>query len=291
MYKKVRRLRVCVSLAVLAALTLGLCGAGGWVGAVSRHLSLMQILAFLSGGAVTWVVFWVAVTLVCGRVYCSTVCPAGTCMDIVIRLRARRLNGPLRQFSVARGYPHLRLLVLLIYIEGVALGVTAVTAWLDPYADFSRLFTVWGSANIAAMAGTAVVLVGGIVASWRGGRLLCNSVCPVGAALGGLSSVAVMGFDINPDLCVHCGACEATCKSRCINSDRSLVDNSRCVACFDCVAVCPNDAIRWTSTRHRLQWPLLMRADRQTGRATAAGAGPAAFDKSVKPTSSSLKKK
>ncbi|MDD5838743.1 MAG: 4Fe-4S binding protein [Bacteroidales bacterium] len=269
MYKKLRIIRITVSLTVLLLLTAGLCGLGGWVGFVAGRLSALQLVGAVLGGCLTWIAFWLIVTLTCGRVYCSTVCPAGTCMDIVSRLRARRLKGPMTHFSAAPGFPYLRLLALAVFVEAVALGSATLTGWLDPYADFARLFAVWGAVTASGVVAAAMVIVVGTVTAWRSGRLLCNSICPVGAALGGISTVALMGFDINPDLCVHCGACERTCKSRCINSDLSLVDNSRCVVCFDCVAVCPNSAIRWSSSRTRLQWPLMMRT-----RTTAQAGGP-----------------
>lgn len=270
LYRKLRIIRIVVSVAVLLLLTAGLCGLGGWAGTAAGRLSALQLVGAVLAGCVTWIAFWLIVTLTWGRIYCSTVCPAGTCMDIVCRLRARKLKGPMTQFRAAAGVPHLRLLVLAVFIEAVAIGSSTLTGWLDPYADFVRLFTVWGAVTASGVVSAVAVIAVGVVASWRSGRLLCNSVCPVGAALGGISTVALMGFDINPDLCVHCGACEHTCKSRCINSDLSLVDNSRCVVCFDCVSVCPNSAIRWTSSRTRLQWPLLMRT-----RTTAQAGGPA----------------
>ena len=37
------------------------------------------------------------------------------------------------------------------------------------------------------------------------------------------------------------------------------VDNGRCVRCFDCIAVCPNDAIRLQANRNRPANPLLRR--------------------------------
>lgn len=260
MYKKLRIIRIVVSLAVLVLLAAALCGLGGIVGAVASCLTSMQLVGAIVAGSLPWMAFWLIVTLLCGRIYCSTVCPVGTCADIVSRLCARRLKGPLTHFKATKGVPTLRLLVLAVFVEAVALGSAAITGWLDPYADFARLFTVWGAVTASGVISAVVLVVVGVALSCRSGRLLCNSVCPVGAALGGVSTVALMGFDINPDLCVHCGACERTCKSCCINSDRSLVDNSRCVVCFDCVAACPNNAIRWTASRTRLQWPLLMRA-------------------------------
>ena len=43
----------------------------------------MQILTALLSGVAGTLVFWAAVTLIYGRIYCSTVCPLGTFMDCV----------------------------------------------------------------------------------------------------------------------------------------------------------------------------------------------------------------
>ena len=109
----------------------------------------------------------------------------------------------------------------------------------------------------------------------RKGRVFCNTVCPVGALLGATTHVSMLSFDINPDLCIHCGKCEEVCKGRCINSTVSVVDNTRCVTCFNCTAVCPNGAITWRAGRHRLSWPLLQRIiNSRTGTAPTGMSAP-----------------
>jgi ferredoxin len=36
-----------------------------------------------------------------------------------------------------------------------------------------------------------------------------------------------------------------------------VVDGSRCVNCFNCINVCPDDAIRYTSRRKQLSIPMM----------------------------------
>lgn len=283
MYKTLRKIRIALSLLVLVVLTAGLAGAGGVIGAVAGQLGAGQLTVACLGGSLLWVVVWLIITLLCGRIYCSTVCPAGTCMDIAARLGAllKRPATPLgRQY---RGYRYttaqtfVRMLMLMVYVEAVALSSATLTHCLDPYADFRTLVAVFGGVSLTGWIAALAILGVGVVVSIRGGRALCNTVCPVGSALSAVSAVSLLHFDINPDLCTHCGACEEVCKSRCIHQTVSIVDNSRCVVCFNCVAACPNGAITWRRGRHRLQWPLLQKiAPRTRQTAIDATSGPAA---------------
>lgn len=290
MYRTLRNIRIAVQIAVLVIMTLGLAGMGGLIGALAQRLTAIQIMSAIICGSVIWMTFWIIATLLCGRVYCSTVCPAGTAMDIVSRIGRRSLLRPATGYRHTANRPIIRLGVVVVLIEGMALGSTAVTSWLDPSADFARLISVWGTMSVTGAVGAAAIAAIGIVFAWRGGRTLCNTVCPIGSVLGIVSDFAVLRFDINPDLCTHCGKCEDACKGRCINSDRSIVDNTRCVTCFDCTTSCPNGAITWRCGRHRLQWPLMQRAVRQEPQASVSPDSGSCISNTRKPIEKSTKK-
>lgn len=258
-YKALRTGRIVLSTLCLLVLGAGLSGAGGVVGALAGKVSAAQIVPALLAGAGLWIVFWTVATLLMGRIYCSTACPLGTLQDIAARVMSGKLKGYMTRYRY-RSIPMIvRLLALVVFVEAISLGAVGIAHWLDPYADFALLFGVGAGTTAAAVIGGVTVGLTAIISARIGGRTLCNTVCPMGCALGALSSVALLRFDINPDLCIHCGACERTCKGGCINSTVSIVDNSQCVTCFDCTAVCPNGAITWRRGRHRLQWPLLMK--------------------------------
>lgn len=77
------------------------------------------------------------------------------------------------------------------------------------------------------------------------GRLFCNTLCPVGAFLGGLSKFSLFRLSIDGSSCVSCKKCERACKSKCINISKKSLDFSRCVLCFDCAAGCPKASIKF----------------------------------------------
>ena len=82
-------------------------------------------------------------------------------------------------------------------------------------------------------------------AAWRG-RVWCNTVCPVGTALGCLARFSLLRPKIDPAKCVKCRMCEKVCKTQSIDAARGAVDLTTCVACFDCGAVCKKGALKWT---------------------------------------------
>jgi ferredoxin-type protein NapF len=81
--------------------------------------------------------------------------------------------------------------------------------------------------------------------SFSRGRLYCNTVCPVGTLLGLLSRISVFRIRMIESRCTKCAKCVFACKASCIDLKNLDVDFSRCVGCFNCLQVCPEDAIKY----------------------------------------------
>ncbi len=217
-------------------------------------------------------IVWVILTLLLGRVYCSTVCPIGTLQDLVIWLR-RKAGGrrhPLRYSYRSAG--KMRYQVLIIYIGCLIIGVMAIPYWLSPWnmmrnicciANPTAVQTTWLTLGMGVTAGMAagVVSAGLIIAcALFTGRGYCTDICPIGTALGLIDNFALYHIEIDPETCVNCMKCEEVCKSQCVKVVGRYVDNSRCVRCFDCMSVCPNNAIRMQINRNRPRNPLLQKS-------------------------------
>lgn len=221
-------------------------------------LSRVQIIPAIAACATVWLIAWLVATLIFGRIYCSTVCPLGSLIDLFSSvLRSRKSH-----YTYCMPSDRLRLSVLVIAVICVLFGVTVVIAVIDPYSAFARIITACirpfsiGIAGLLVAVATLAVIV---IVSRRNGRLLCNTICPVGTILGNISRISVYHADINTDLCTNCGRCADVCPSQCINLNDHVVDLSRCVVCFDCMDVCPNSAITYRRGRHQLSVPLMMR--------------------------------
>jgi len=218
-----------------------------------------QLAPAILAGTGVWLLLWIAVTAFFGRLYCSTACPLGTLQDVLLRLKKRK-NG----FFYTPGRPRLRWLFVVILTLGAFLGFSSLVAALNPSDAFARIVKTAASPFVKAASVSLLSLLTAVVtlavvaafAIWRG-RLLCNTLCPVGTVLGALSRLSLFQVDINTDKCIGCGLCTARCKAQCIDTSAHTVDFSRCVVCFDCMASCPNDAITLRKGKHLLQWPML----------------------------------
>ena len=235
----------------------------------SEHLAwlgkIQLVPAALSGGIIT-IAAIAGLTLVLGRVYCSVVCPLGILQDIIrhLRRKTRSTNRPNRKY--------LRLAALLVFVAGLGTGFSALAGILDPYSAFGRIAATLfqplavlvnnslslaeqtlGGASIApvpliqkgmaSLLGAVVTFLVIAFLAWKGGRIWCNTLCPVGALLGCLSQIALFRPRLRPDRCTGCGRCAAHCKASCIDTKTGQIDASRCVACFDCLSVCRHDAL------------------------------------------------
>jgi ferredoxin-type protein NapF len=89
----------------------------------------------------------------------------------------------------------------------------------------------------------SLVIIGWL--SVKYGRLYCNTLCPVGTVLGFLSRFSFFRISMDASTCTKCGKCSFACKSQCINVKTLEVDNSRCVACYNCISVCPESSIKY----------------------------------------------
>ena len=268
-YKMLRHTRIAISMTVLVLMLAAMVDYGTVLTPVGAWLAKLQFLPAVMAMSGVWLVFWIAVTLLFGRVYCSSVCPLGASQDIVLRV-ARRLKPRARRNFGYRppSTPFIALFVLLLLFVSASV--------FDPYAIFMRfgayvvkpaygwLLNTIGDRGVVIISAGAVTLaitvimtlVVAIMAARRG-RSYCNTVCPVGYALGLMSSVSVFRFSINPDTCVHCGKCERVCKSSCVDHKNLAIDMRRCVVCFDCAASCHTGALQFKPGRQRLKMPLM----------------------------------
>lgn len=228
MYKSIRYVRVVISLIAMAVPTWALLA--GYE-SVFVH---MQILTALLTGAAVCLIFWALVTLVYGRIYCSTMCPLGTLMDCVAaggRLISRRRSA----YRYCAPSTRTRLVFLIIALLTFVSGSAFLPTVLDPYSAYARMVEelvarplgLGGSAvafTVSALSVAVLTAIGVVLVSWRHGRLICNSVCPVGTVLGVGSRRSYFHIEIDPDRCINCGECERVCKAQCIKLPEKTVD-------------------------------------------------------------------
>jgi len=292
MTKALKISRIVVSLIVFSILGVGMAWPAWIIPVIFNWFKSIQLGWAITAMSLTIFAAWMLVTLIFGRIYCSSVCPMGTLMDT--SSYGRRMFSRHARQSVYRYSPPnnlARYLSLALMVVCVIIGFSLITSIIDPISAFHRicndffnpLFN-WAarlltSAEITdddARYAVSVSVVSSIVASFlftvvilisaQSGRTLCNTVCPIGAVLGLVSRYSIFQINIDTDKCTQCRRCEYVCRAHCINLTDHVVDTSRCVNCFSCLTVCDNNAIRYTTDRKRLSQPLMQRISGLTER-------------------------
>ncbi len=235
---------------------------------VPSILKFAQTLSLVTAGGF---IIILALTLIMGRFYCSTICPLGVLQDIINYI-SKKIARKKVFFKYKKGHPVWRYSFLGIMVIAMLAGLGFIVSWLDPYSIAGRFFSYLAEPVVNALNNTAAsmfqkrdiytlhhiklyhvswlpmsitfalfLFIGAL--SWQRGRFFCNVICPVGTFLGVTSKASLLKVKFNPDNCTKCGKCAAVCKSECISIKTQTVDVSRCVTCFNCLQACPDAAL------------------------------------------------
>jgi polyferredoxin len=238
-----------------------------WLGWTAK----MQFLPALLALNVAALVVLIALTLVCGRIYCSIICPLGVMQDVIAWLHNSRKKN---RYSFSRAKNGLRYAVLAVAAAAFAAGIGSVVALLDPYSAYGRMASnllqpvyMWGNNVLASLAEkmdsyafysvdvwmksmpTLLIAIGTLVIifilAWKNGRTYCNTICPVGTLLSFLARFSWMKIRFDETKCRNCSKCTKNCKAACIDFKSHSVDYSRCVVCGDCIDSCKFGALSY----------------------------------------------
>lgn len=243
-----------------------------WIVYLQLIPSLLKFIQVLGVASLGFLVVLI-LTLLFGRIYCSSLCPLGIMQDIISFVRVH-FGSKKKFYKAKKGYPVLRNVLLGLFIISILLGFPLIITLLDPYSMAGRFFTylfkplIVLTNNLVAIpiqeAGyyslykMEVLQVGWflfffhlvllIVIGWMAfhrGRLFCNTICPAGTFLGWLSKISLFKVKINPSECTNCAKCVKVCKSECIDLKTHRIDYSRCVSCYNCLTVCQDNACHY----------------------------------------------
>lgn len=236
-------------------------------------LTELQFLPALIGLNVIALMIIIALAVLFGRVYCSSICPLGIFQDIIDWF-AKKIHRK-KRYSQLKERNILRWSIVAITVIAFFVGANIVVSILDPYSAYGRMATtlfrpiyiafnnmiagidnyykhyrfykmdVFFTGWIALVMALLTLMVIGLL-SYKWGRWYCNTICPVGTILGFISKISVFRIRINNEKCNSCSLCAMKCKSSCIDAKNKSVDYSRCVACFNCLHVCKHKAITYS---------------------------------------------
>lgn len=227
----------------------------------------------LAGVLTSGFIIVMILTLLFGRIYCSSFCPLGTFQDLVAFISKRFKRKKIYKYSKPINW--LRYTFFGITIAFIIAGSLLFINLLDPYSLFGKIASdlfkpvYYGVNNLAVLlleitniyslypvklkaynwvsfGFSFFMLILIIRLTIKKGRLYCNTVCPVGTFLGFASRISVFRIRLDEALCNSCGTCGAKCKSSCIDTKNKQVDFSRCVGCFNCLTVCPGNGVKFS---------------------------------------------
>lgn len=271
MLRKIRLTFALICFTLITLLFLDFTGTlHGWFGWLAKIQFLPAILALNVG----IVLFLVILTLVCGRIYCSVICPLGVLQDVIAWLGRRTKKRKKLPYSYSPAMSWLRYGVLGVFVVALVAGISSLVALLAPYSSYGRIVNnlflpvwQWGNNVLAYFAErvdsyafyetevwlkslptfiiATVFFIVLIVLAVRNGRTYCNTICPVGTVLGLLSRYSLLRITIDAEKCNKCSLCSRNCKAACIDFKEHRVDGSRCVACMNCIGKCKQGAISY----------------------------------------------
>jgi len=284
-----KRIRIVVAIFIFFALTLIFLDFGNVipVGLYSFFVSTQLIPSFIRtlvvlSSASFGIFFVLVVTVLFGRVYCSTLCPLGILQDIVIRI-AKRINRR-RRFQYKKQYYTLHYFLFVLTGIFAFSGSVILLNLFEPFSNYGRILSNLMSPllvlannmfgyilghfgfmflfqipilhiNPVSVLASLSFLTLVTYLSYNHGRLFCNLLCPAGAFLGLLSRFSFFKIVIDKNNCKECGLCERVCKANCIQSSLMEIDFAACVGCFNCLAACPTIGMsykrRWTKLSNK----------------------------------------
>jgi polyferredoxin len=197
----------------------------------SQLISVVNIFGTLTGNlppfaySLAWyafAIFTVATTLLWGRVYCGRICAFGALTQLIDAVVPKRFQLEIPAVLEQRAS----------YIKyGILFGAIAYYFATSEIAFYRYIEPFW----LFTFDATPVlwVMVGALlVASVFVRNLYCRFLCPLGAALGLVSSVTTVFKIKRWSECSQCALCEKTCEWGAIRK-RQIV-KSECVRCDDC---------------------------------------------------------
>lgn len=267
-----KKIRVILSVLLLSLITLYFLDFRDFLPESFSFLEEIQFVPALLAVNILVLASLLLLTLLFGRVYCSSVCPMGIYQDLVAWLSKKFIRKKKYKYSKAKNV--LRWSVLAATVVAFVFGFNFLVGLLDPYGAYGRMathllrpaylagnnlletiFTSFDnyafykvsiymlSVSSAIIALITLVAIGYL--AWRNGRTYCNTICPVGTTLGFLSKYALFKIRFVDEKCNLCGLCAMKCKASCIDSKNKQIDYSRCVTCFNCLESCNRDAMKY----------------------------------------------
>ena len=269
-----RKIRIGISVVLFALITFYFLDFANILPNSFHRLAHIQFVPAVLSLSIGILIVLIALTLLFGRIYCSTICPMGIWQDVIARI-SKSVGKKKKRYRYSPAKNMLRWTVLGVTVIASVCGFSVVLGLLDPYSAYGRIvvhifkpvymlgnnllesvfsrfdnYTFYqvdtsvlslSSLLIAILTFAAILIL-----AWKHGRTWCNTICPVGTVLGFISRYSIFKPVIDTSKCNGCGLCARNCKASCIDAKAHKIDYSRCVVCMNCLGKCKKGAIKYT---------------------------------------------
>jgi ferredoxin-type protein NapH len=197
------------------------------------------------------------VSLVAGRVFCTSGCPLGAIQHLIYK-KKKDYKIPARFNKYIKVVP---ILVLLATIYFAVAGTLYLGCELDPYKPVFFTGKAWFEQGVAYMTGHPMeskflfsfgifgwlYLTVTLTLGFWVQRPFCRLLCPYSALLGVVSLVSFNRRRIDSEKCTYCSLCVKKCPTQAIvinkQAEIKTVSNYDCIQCNRCSDSCKFHAI------------------------------------------------
>jgi polyferredoxin len=196
----------------------------------SQLISVVNIFGAVTGNlpilsySLAWyafAVFTVVTTVLWGRFYCGRICAFGALTQLIDAVVPARFRVDIPK-PLERRAGYIKYAILF-----GAVGYYLATREIGFYRYIEPFWMFTFSASTALWIGLAVLVVASVFVR----NLYCRFLCPVGAALGLVSTLTVFRIKRWSE-CNTCALCEKTCEWGAIRKRKIIM--TECVRCDDC---------------------------------------------------------
>ncbi len=222
--------------------------------------SLMELWLWIKTGMVTAIhpagvvllTFAIISAFLIRRGFCSWLCPIGTISEFISRLGKKigvSCIPPRWLDIVLRSLKYVLLGFFLYAILGMSTGAlfTFITSDYNRISDIKMLdYFAPPSQMTWSILGILTLLTLVLKNFW------CRYLCPYGALIGIASKFSPVKIRRNADTCIDCDLCEKACPSYLPVARSASIGSEECLACQQCVAVCPvKDCLAFSAPKNR----------------------------------------
>jgi len=181
-----------------------------------------------------------AVSLLFKRGFCGFICPVGTVWEGFSALGRKLLKG--KQIRLPRWLDIAGRAFRYLLAAAVVFMLLVVVS-LPEAVSFRSLPYMWVAdiKIIAVMIQPTyliVILFAGAV-SMLFGPVWCRYLCPVGGMYSAVAQLSPCKVHRNEETCIHCSRCTKICHAFVDVENDTVVRDTECDGCMDCVKVCP----------------------------------------------------